>query len=251
MLTGSTGITWILELLELAKLLLYVWLFHRCNEPAPHELIMVKSLPQCTWSGFLWPQRYLRNAILRYLCAGSNLESSFIQGVGRISLFTSARNDIYTRFAWVINLESDPLLAHGFLYDETNHKSFNEHEPDWAPAMDNILRIAFTPRRRVQFHLLFCCFVVDNQFSVVLWIVKWHVKYDRKHLPVPFRPDGRMRASYLPWPRIWSSTFFSFSRKLILALLALRVGAVIVLLIVVLMNMWMITYSDALHMQAR
>lgn len=40
-------------------------------------------------------------------------------------------------------------------------------------------------------------------------------------LPVPLLPDGRILASYLPWPRIWSNTFFSFSRKLILALFAL------------------------------
>lgn len=41
------------------------------------------------------------------------------------------------------------------------------------------------------------------------------------HLPVPLMPDGRILASYFPWPRIWSSTFFSFSRKFIFALFAL------------------------------
>lgn len=40
-------------------------------------------------------------------------------------------------------------------------------------------------------------------------------------LPVPLIPEGRIRASYLPWPKIWSKTFFSFSLKLIFALFAL------------------------------
>lgn len=40
-------------------------------------------------------------------------------------------------------------------------------------------------------------------------------------LPVPFMPEGRMRASYLPGPRIWSSICFSFSRKLIFAFIHL------------------------------
>lgn len=42
------------------------------------------------------------------------------------------------------------------------------------------------------------------------------------HLPVPLIPDGRIRASYFPCPRIWSNTFFSFSRKFIFALFALK-----------------------------
>lgn len=42
------------------------------------------------------------------------------------------------------------------------------------------------------------------------------------NLPVPFIPDGRIRASYFPWPKIWSRTFFSFSRKFIFALFALH-----------------------------
>lgn len=41
--------------------------------------------------------------------------------------------------------------------------------------------------------------------------------------PVPLIPDGRILASYLPAPRIWSSTFFSFSRKFMFALLALKI----------------------------
>lgn len=49
------------------------------------------------------------------------------------------------------------------------------------------------------------------------WI-KWNFVFNS---PVPLIPDGRMRASYLPAPKIWSSTFFSFSRKLIFALFAL------------------------------
>lgn len=42
------------------------------------------------------------------------------------------------------------------------------------------------------------------------------------HLPVPLIPDGRIRASYFPAPKIWSNNFFSFSRKFIFALFALQ-----------------------------
>lgn len=61
------------------------------------------------------------------------------------------------------------------------------------------------------------------------------------HLPVPLIPDGRIRASYFPWPNIWSNTFFSFSRKFIFALFALKWKKVSIEHIVWIMEKKMVT----------
>lgn len=67
------------------------------------------------------------------------------------------------------------------------------------------------------FHGKTCVFYFLNKKQKYL---KWNA------LPVPLTPDGRILASYFPWPKIWSNTFFSFSRKLILALFALKVDTI-------------------------
>lgn len=54
------------------------------------------------------------------------------------------------------------------------------------------------------------------------WFISLLFKVSKMNLPVPLIPDGRIRASYFPAPRIWSRIFFSFSRKFTRGLLALN-----------------------------
>ena len=69
----------------------------------------------------------------------------------------------------------------------------------------------------------------------IIMTIKWIFKKITTNLPVPLIPDGRIRASYFPWPRIWSRIFFSFSRKFTRGLLALNIFFIHVMMSVMIM----------------
>jgi len=92
--------------------------------------------------------------------------------------------------------------------------------------------------RDIKFFLYSSIYAYGVNYIIIVNIImtiKWILKKITINLPVPLIPDGRIRASYFPWPRIWSRIFFSFSRKFTRGLLALNIFFMHVMMSVMIM----------------